>query len=349
MIIKGEHLQKGILRDGESIDEIEISDDKIKFNDYGYAIANGRLFKNKTLGRVEVEGSNIKGIIDKKGNEIFPFKAFNDTDDNIPGLALAGTNVISKEGIDDNGNPLYKHTKIIDDKVRVTSENHIIESSLNCSHYQFLNNHTLLGTILYNLNPNGRVKIYYSKKFLYSMLYRGAVVSEFFNDIIPLKYDDHANILKANAMFYALEPKEDCWLPFYQDGSFVTGEYPITCCIDDRGNALPPFSCKALDKNISIESVKQEDPNFTLEIVRQKVLKKILEYELVNKKKEIATLLKDELQKYSLAALKGIPLITAQSMKFNPNSDFINYVDNNMANEEIERRSSLVKKQHPNL
>jgi hypothetical protein len=349
MIIKGEHLQKSVLRDGVSIDEIEVPDDKINFNDYGYAIANGRLFKNKVQGRTEIEGSNIKGIIDKKGNEIFPFKSFNDTDDNIKGLALAGTNVISKEGIDDNGNPLYKHTKIIDDKVKVTNENHIIESSLSCNDYQFLNNHTLLATILYNLNTNGQIKIYYSKKFLYSMLYKGGIVSEFFNDIIPLKYDDHADILKANAMFYALEPKEDCWLPFYQGGSFVTGEYPITCCIDDRGNSLPPFSCKTISKNISIESVKQENPNFDLEIVRQKVLKKILEYELASKKKEIAMLLRDELQNYSLAALKGLPLVTNQSIKFNPNSDFTSYVDNNMINEEIERRSSLVKKQHPNL
>jgi hypothetical protein len=349
MIIKGEHLQQGVLRDGTAIDEIEVKDDKIKFNDYGYAIASGRLFKNKASGRIEIEGSNIKGIIDRKGNEIFPFKTFNDNDDNIPGLALAGTNVISKEGIDENGNSLYKHTKIIDNKVKVTSENQIIESSLSCNHYQFLNNHTLLATIIYNLNPNGHVKIYYSKKFLYSMLYKGGVVSDFFNDIFPLKYDDHANILKAHAMFYALEPKEDCWLPFYQGGSFVLGEYPITCWIDDRGNSLPPFSCKTSNKNISIESVKLEDPNFNLEIVRQKVLKKILEYELAVKKKEIAMLLKDELQNYSLAALKELPFMIDQSTEFNPNNDFIKYVDNNMIDEEIERRSTLIKKQHSNL
>jgi hypothetical protein len=349
MIIIGKQVRKDVLRSGMTIDEIDILSDNIKFNDYGYAIVNGRLYRDKGNGKNEIEGSNIKGIIDKKGNEIFPFKSYGESKDEISSLTIAGCNVISKEGLDENGNPIYKHTKIVDNKIKVTNENQIIASPLSCNHYQFLNNHTLLATILYNLNTNGKVPIYYAKKFLYSMLYRGGVVSEFYNDIKPLKYDDHANILKANAMFYALEPTEDCFLTFYLEGSFVTGEYPVTCSIDDRGNALPPFSCKLPNKNISIESVKQDNPNFDLEIVRQKVLKQILEYELAEKRVSLNTLLEGELTKYSLGTLKQLLMMIPKDIELNPNNDALSYINENMINSEIERRNALIKKQYPNL
>lgn len=349
MIIKGNQLRKDILRDGMKVDEIRVIDSDIKFNDYGYAITNGSMHRFWSNTKNEIEGKNVKGIIDKNGNEIFPFKSYNDEDDEIPGLSLIGNNIISKEGTDENNNPIYNHAQIKNGFVDLSYENKILYSPLTCNHFKLINNHTILGSNLLNLNKGGKVPIYYKKYFLYSLLYGGSIVSEYFNEIKTLRYDNHSSILKAHAMFYALEPTEDDWILFYNDGSFVNGEYKVTCTIDDRGNSLPPYSTRVGDRYISFEPTEDEKEKYIgLKEIKARILKEIVNYEFDSDKITIDNLLRIKLKKSSLAALKSILEMLSQSKGLEI-GEAIKYANKEMVEEEISRRILSMKKNHPNI
>jgi DNA-binding MarR family transcriptional regulator len=209
-----------------------------------------------------------------------------------------------------------------------------------------VNNHTILGSNLLNLNKGGKVPIYYKKYFLYSLLYGGSIVSEYFNEIKTLKYDNHSSILKAHAMFYALEPTEDDWILFYKDGTLVNGEYPVTCTIDDRGNSLPPYSTKAGERYISFEPNEDEKSKYIeLTEIKDKILKEIVSYEFEDDKITIDNLSKIKLKKYSLATLKSILEMLSQNKGLDA-GDTIKYTNKEMVEEELSRRILLMKKDH---